>query len=999
VTVADRTIRMILKAEVADFKRQMAEAAAATDKIPASAAKADTALGRMVQSARYNREAWDRAGQTMTAFGTATLAGLGLAARAAVNWESQWTGVLKTVDGTAAELGALEDSLREMARTLPASHQEIAAVAEAAGQLGVQTPNVAAFTRVMIDLGETTNLSADEAATSLAQLMNVMQTAAGDVDNLGAAVVALGNNGASTERDIVQMAQRIAGAGKIVGLTEGEVLGLANALASVGIEVEAGGTAISKIMTDMAKAVSTGSDDLAKFAEVAGMTAEQFTTAFETDPASAIASFVEGLGRINAAGGDVFTTLDDLGQSEQRVTRALLTMANSGDLLRDSLALGNQSWADGNALLIEAAKRYDTTASKIEVARNSVNDAAISLGQVFLPAINDAAEGVADFSRWLAGLPVPVQQAAGGIGALAGGVALAGGAFLLVVPRILDTVNAFKTLSATSKVAWRNVGAGVVAVAVAAAFIELADAAQSASVSSEELLNRLIDIEQNGADVASLFSDIGQGFADENLSLVGRIDTGNVDEFRRSLEKLNEPSIAFVNTLNDIAGLDGGLRQLGIRLGDVGDALGVVAETDLGRAQTQFNSLVDAAGGGDEAVRMLLNRMTGYRDALYSSATAQGIVLDETTLLAAATGELDIASGDATVSTAALGDATQYVGESTEAATEALAEWRTTVAEADAAFIDLTDAYQGVIDQNTAYAQSTADATEKSTDSWEDYYDGVTVSSADYIAQLQAQVDAQTAWETNMVALTTKAREGMSAEMSAAADAMISELLDLGPEGAAQVALMASMTDAEFAQVVTLWGQKGTAATDAFVTSVEGHAAPVIPLLADPSSAYAVVESFRRTVSGMTVYMNVAGQDVGFSTGRGNPTGRAFGGLIPGSSPHSRADNVLIRATAGEYMHQVPAVNYWGGGFMDAVNRMDKAAVASQVAGYAYGGQIGVPVYGGGGAFSSPAPIPEPIDYERLARATARAVSHVQIGLDGRSVSQSVDERIGAMLR
>src|SRR3546814_19713866 len=59
-------------------------------------------------------------------------------------------------------------------------------------------------------LGETTNLSADEAATSLAQLMNIMQTAPEDVDRLGSAVVALGNNGASTERDIVEMSQRIA---------------------------------------------------------------------------------------------------------------------------------------------------------------------------------------------------------------------------------------------------------------------------------------------------------------------------------------------------------------------------------------------------------------------------------------------------------------------------------------------------------------------------------------------------------------------------------------------------------------------------------------------------------------------------------------------------------------------------------------------------------------------------------------------------------------------
>src|SRR5699024_5219652 len=232
------------------------------------------------------------------------------------------------------ELAAVEDGLRNLATTLPATHAEIAAVAEAAGQLGIQTDSIVDFTETMINLGETTNLSADEAATSIAQLMNIMQTAPDDVDNLGAALVELGNNGASTERDIIQMAQRIASSGQIVGLTEAEVLGFANALASVGIEADAGGSAISRVMQDIAKSVATGGEDLEQFAEVAGMSAQQFAAAFEADPAGAIASFIEGLGRMQASGEDVFSVLDSLGQSDVRVSRALLSMAGSGDLLR-----------------------------------------------------------------------------------------------------------------------------------------------------------------------------------------------------------------------------------------------------------------------------------------------------------------------------------------------------------------------------------------------------------------------------------------------------------------------------------------------------------------------------------------------------------------------------------------------------------------------------------------------------------------------------------------
>src|SRR5699024_11393965 len=101
---------------------------------------------------------------------------------AAMDWESAWAGVRKTVDGTDEEMASLEQGLRDMAKTLPASHQEIAAVAEAAGQLGIATPNIECFTRTRIELGEASNLTAEEAATALARLLNVLCTPQSEVE-------------------------------------------------------------------------------------------------------------------------------------------------------------------------------------------------------------------------------------------------------------------------------------------------------------------------------------------------------------------------------------------------------------------------------------------------------------------------------------------------------------------------------------------------------------------------------------------------------------------------------------------------------------------------------------------------------------------------------------------------------------------------------------------------------------------------------------------------
>lgn len=62
---------------------------------------------------------------------------------------------------------------------------------------------------------------------------------ASDYSKLGSVVVALGNNFATTEADIVSMASRLAATGELTGLSEAQIMGLATAMSSVGIEAEA----------------------------------------------------------------------------------------------------------------------------------------------------------------------------------------------------------------------------------------------------------------------------------------------------------------------------------------------------------------------------------------------------------------------------------------------------------------------------------------------------------------------------------------------------------------------------------------------------------------------------------------------------------------------------------------------------------------------------------------------------------------------------------------
>jgi len=392
----------------------------------------------------------ERTGKTLTAALTAPLAAIGVGAvKAFTDYEDGITGVKKTVDATPAAFAALESELRGLNRRLPASQAEIHGVAEAAGQLGVETESIAGFTETMVNLGETTNLSADEAATSLARFMNVMGTSTQDVGRLGSTIVDLGNNFATTEAEITEMGSRLSGAGNQFGLTETDVLGLATALTSVGINAEAGGSAFSKVMVEMEKAnskfteklklgVDTAGSDLSKFAEVAGVSAEQFATTMEERPNEAIVGFVEGIGRMQDQGENVNGTLDKLGLSGLRVSDALKRSAGAGDLMREAMQTGAKAFEENTALAKEAELRYGTLTSQLELTKQRIKEAAMEIGDNLAPVVAKMNSFISDLATRFADMSEAQQSVTIGLGSMAASL----GPVLIVVGKVVAALGA-----------------------------------------------------------------------------------------------------------------------------------------------------------------------------------------------------------------------------------------------------------------------------------------------------------------------------------------------------------------------------------------------------------------------------------------------------------------------------------------------------------------------------------------------------------------------------
>lgn len=378
-------------------------------------------------------------GQRLTLGLTIPIAGIGLGAiKLAADFESSFAGIRKTMDLTEVEFDQLAQANRDLAKEIPVSVNELNRIGELAGQLGISgVENITAFEDTIAKLAATTDLTADQAAVSFAQIANIIQLPQDQIGRLGSAVVGLGNKFAATESGIAEFTQRIAGAGALVKLTVGDITGIGTAFASLGIEAEAGGTAIQTVFLEMLKAVNTGGEALRGFARAAGVSTEEFARLFKEDAAGAFTLFVEGLA---AEGDNAIKVLDDLGLADVRLTRALLSAAGAGDLLSRAIAQGNKDFSENIALNEEARKRFSTFASQLSVFINKVKDLGIAFGNIILPpltlAVRALGAAVEFAGKVFDFLPGPIKAAIvvfGAFLALLGPLIFALGAFFAVV--------------------------------------------------------------------------------------------------------------------------------------------------------------------------------------------------------------------------------------------------------------------------------------------------------------------------------------------------------------------------------------------------------------------------------------------------------------------------------------------------------------------------------------------------------------------------------------
>ena len=781
--------------------------------------------------------------------------------QASMDFESAITGVAKTTDLTDEELADMSDAIKAMSTEIPASTTEIADVAEAAGQLGIQKDALLDFTRVMTMLGTATNMTAEDAATALARFANITGMSADNYDRLGAVIVDLGNNFATTESEITQMGTRLASGGKLAGLTEPQIMALAAAMSSVGIEAEAGGTAMTQTLNAIEKAVATGEDSLQSFADVAGMSADSFAEMWNTDALGALTAFIRGLGNLDEQGESAVLVLEDLGLTGIRQSNMLKSLALAADQMDSAVQTANTAWDENIALTNEANKRYATTQSKLDMMQNAYNNLKVAVGDAFTPALRDAYDAGTDvlnvLSEFVQENPALVKGVATFTGVVGGAtVALTAYAAISKVIKALDIATTFGGMAGPIML-------GVTAVAaLAGGIVAMADAAEDrAAPSVKELTEAARDMNEALTDAKSGFDDsvgstmatatVAEQYIDrlKELDSVGEKTTAQQQEYHGILMKLVEtiPELSsYIDLEND--SIDGGTAALKANTdawvenaraqayqNELSEIYAKYADVEIERAKRRAE-LTDAEEAAHEATQAY-NDALAKQNALYTEAQKKAdAYYEETGVLRDAEyflgDEINAVNDEVTDANIAWIEAATHVTN----LKEAIEEDNNALSAADEEIQAVTDAYESLTEATDDSTEATENASRGQTElnteissvkervealqqAYQEAYkaaaesvqgqyalwqqaDSIVATSASSInSNLQGQITHWQTYNDNLASLRDRAGdiEGLTE--------MIGSFADGSSDSVNAVAGMAAASDEELAAMVESWNK------------------------------------------------------------------------------------------------------------------------------------------------------------------------------------------------
>ena len=353
--------------------------------------------------------------------------------------DSAYRDMRKTVNATEGEFEALKEAAIEFSQAHVTSADTMLEMQALGGQLGILADDLGRFGEISSSLDIATNINAEDIALQLGQVANVLHLDIDGMQGFADALVRLGNNMPAQESAIMNVAQRFGAVATTANFSGAEILAWSAAIASTGQRSEMAATAIGNTVSGIEQAVAQGGNSIKAFATIAGMSAEEFTAAWQDSPTNALKAFIEGLHKMTESKESAVAALEDMGITGVRQQQTLLGLSQTVDNLDNALSMSADAWNGvsdqwGNSTdqlgntgdaAIEAAKKAEGFSGALDILNNNLQNLAASFGDGLVGPMRIAADILSMVNDVVKAIPAPVKTLAEAIGGISIAVPMA----------------------------------------------------------------------------------------------------------------------------------------------------------------------------------------------------------------------------------------------------------------------------------------------------------------------------------------------------------------------------------------------------------------------------------------------------------------------------------------------------------------------------------------------------------------------------------------------
>lgn len=332
------------------------------------------------------------------AAGTAILGALAMPINSAIGFESKMADIRKVVDGlddkkAFAQMG---DDILTLSTQLPMAAEGIAEIVAAGGQAGIAKNDLMQFASDAVKMGIAFDQTAEESGQMMAQWRTAFKLTQDDVVVLSDKINYLGNTGPANAAKISEIVTRIGPLGSVAGVASGEIAAMGATIAGMGVESEIASTGIKNFMLSLTagKSATKAQQKALSFLKI---DPSQLAADMQKDSKRAILKVLDSLAKVpKAKQAAVMNSL--FGKESLSAIAPLLT---NMDLLRTNFNRVADAQQYGGSMQGEYASRAATAESQLTLLKSSVHAISVTLGEAFLPAINDATKAVMPYLEQL----------------------------------------------------------------------------------------------------------------------------------------------------------------------------------------------------------------------------------------------------------------------------------------------------------------------------------------------------------------------------------------------------------------------------------------------------------------------------------------------------------------------------------------------------------------------------------------------------------------------